>query len=109
MSYYNNINLESLTFDFYYFLHVCQEKIEVVNAQADLFAEADHFDAPAIAEKKEVLNARYQQLQVSFFFLFVVLIQLVAFLQSTLYSLFDEPLGCKQDSTQAVFVKYCFV
>lgn len=67
MSYYNNINLESLTFDFYYFLHVCQEKIEVVNAQADLFAEADHFDAPAIAEKKEVLNARYQQLQVSFF------------------------------------------
>ncbi|CAH3114647.1 unnamed protein product [Porites lobata] len=39
------------------------EKIEVVNAQADLFAEADHFDAPAIAEKKEVLNARYQQLQ----------------------------------------------
>lgn len=67
MSYYNNINLESLTLDFYYFFHVCQEKIEVVNAQADLFAEADHFDAPAIAEKKEVLNVRYQQLQVDFF------------------------------------------
>lgn len=44
-----------------------KEKIEVVNAQANLFAEADHFDAPAIAEKKEVLNARYQQLQVIFF------------------------------------------
>lgn len=39
------------------------EKIEVVNAQADLFAEADHFDAPSIKEKKEVLNSRYQQLQ----------------------------------------------
>lgn len=44
------------------FLH--QEKIEVVNAQANLFAEADHFDAPAISTKKETLNARYQQLQV---------------------------------------------
>lgn len=43
---------------------VPQEKIEVVNAQADLFAEADHFDAPSIKEKKEVLNSRYQQLQV---------------------------------------------
>ena len=41
-----------------------QEKIEVVNAQAQLFAEADHFDAPTISLKKEVLNARYQQLQV---------------------------------------------
>ena len=43
---------------------VPQEKIEVVNAQANLFAEADHFDAPSIKEKKEVLNSRYQQLQV---------------------------------------------
>jgi len=41
-----------------------QEKIEVVNAQAQLFAEADHFDAPTISSKKEALNARYQQLQV---------------------------------------------
>lgn len=41
-----------------------QEKIEVVNAQANLFAEADHFDAPSIATKKEALNERYQQLQV---------------------------------------------
>ena len=41
-----------------------QEKIEVVNAQAQLFAEADHFDAPTISGKKEALNARYQQLQV---------------------------------------------
>lgn len=41
-----------------------QEKIEVVNAQAQLFAEADHFDAPTIANKKEALNTRYQQLQV---------------------------------------------
>ncbi|XP_074621265.1 spectrin alpha chain, non-erythrocytic 1-like [Acropora palmata] len=39
------------------------EKIEVVNAQAQLFAEADHFDAPTISSKKEALNARYQQLQ----------------------------------------------
>lgn len=39
------------------------EKIEVVNAQADVFAAADHFDAPTIKEKKEILNNRYQQLQ----------------------------------------------
>ena len=43
---------------------VHQEKIEVVNCQANVFAEADHFDAPAIASKKEALNTRYQQLQV---------------------------------------------
>ncbi|KXJ20343.1 Spectrin alpha chain, non-erythrocytic 1 [Exaiptasia diaphana] len=37
------------------------EKIEAVNAQA-AFLEADHFDAPAIKQKKEILNERYQKL-----------------------------------------------
>ena len=41
-----------------------QEKIEAVNAQASFFEEADHFDAPAIKQKKEILNERYQRLQV---------------------------------------------
>ncbi|XP_048586984.1 spectrin alpha chain, non-erythrocytic 1 isoform X2 [Nematostella vectensis] len=39
------------------------EKIEAVNAQAAVFAEADHFDAPTIEAKKEAVAARYQALQ----------------------------------------------
>lgn len=58
------VSCSLIIFHYIFCCVVPQEKIEVVNAQADLFAEADHFDAPSIKEKKEVLNSRYQQLQV---------------------------------------------
>lgn len=44
-----------------------QERIDVCSTQADLFAEQEHFDAPAIVAKKAALMERYEKLKVHAF------------------------------------------
>ena len=41
-----------------------KERVDVCSAQADLFSEQEHFDAPTIVAKKAQLVERYEKLKV---------------------------------------------